>query len=240
MKKQAIIILHGWGLSADKFDALKEEFISRGFDARALDMPGFGKSESPKRPFTLKDYADFLHSYIGRNSLVKPILVGHSFGGRVALKYQSMYPGGVGALILTGTPGYTPVSRKKLFLFIAFAKIGRAFTSILPFGSLRSTIRQWYYYVVGAREFNRAEGTMKETFKNIVRENLVAYMRMVDVPCALVWGELDTVTPLWIAKRMREVIPHSSLIIIPAADHGVVYKQPKVFALSVENFLKSL
>ncbi|MBI3343165.1 alpha/beta hydrolase, partial [Candidatus Gottesmanbacteria bacterium] len=143
-------------------------------------------------------------------------------------------------LILSGTPGFTPIPKKKLLLFIALAKVGKLLFSIPPLNLVQDAVRRWYYYVVGAREFFRAEGAMRETFKNIVKEDLVRSMEAVDIPTLLLWGELDIIVPVSIAQRMHQVIAGSELVVIPEADHGVPFKQPEVFASYVERFLKTL
>jgi pimeloyl-ACP methyl ester carboxylesterase len=105
---------------------------------------------------------------------------------------------------------------------------------------LREAIRKWYYYAVGAREFTKAQGVMRDVFKHVVAEDLAGYMNAIHVPCLLVWGEDDRITPLWIAKRMNECIQGSTLITIPSADHGVSYKEPALFMKAIAPFLKSL
>lgn len=227
-----VVILHGWGLSQEKFHALQEQLAKRNITAYAPDLPGFGKSSVPDKPLFLADYADFLDSYLKKHHIAEPILLGHSFGGRVALKYQFMYPHNVAALILTGTPGYTPIPRVKRMVLITVAKIGKAFFNF-PF------LRNWYYYVAGAREYNRAQGAMKETFKNIVNENLVAYMNAVCVSTLLVWGDMDRITPLWIAHKMNAIIKNSKLVVIPG-DHGIAYKKPKEFVDAVYDFMRAI
>ena len=148
------------------------------------DLPGFGASKMPEHPLTLSDYARFLDEYLKMNQIVQPILIGHSFGGRVSLKYNELYPKHTRALILSGTPGFTPIPKKKLLFFITLAKIGGFLFSIPPLSLVQDTVRRWYYYVVGAKEFFRAEGAMRETFKRIVRggpRNLYGSHRFADV-----------------------------------------------------------
>lgn len=240
MNKQSVIILHGWGLSGGRFNELKEEFASKGYRVFTPDLPGFGKSEAPRKAFYLADYAEFLYDFMKNNDIKNPILVGHSFGGRVSLKFQMMFPRSVRALILTGTPGFTPTPRKRLMVFIALAKIGKAISSVWPLNLLQERIRTWYYYAVGAREFTKAEGVMRDVFKHVVAEDLAPYMKTVNAPCLLVWGQDDRITPLWIAERMKERISGAKLIVIPESDHGVSYKQSKRFMVVIEGFLKSL
>ncbi len=238
--KETIIILHGWGLDGKRFSSLADEFFKLGYRVFSPDMPGFGDEKSPQRPFALTDYADFLLNFYKKNKLFKAIIVGHSFGGRVALKFSQLYPSFVKALILTGAPGFTPIAKKKLTLFIALAKIGGVFFHIPPFNLFADAVRRWYYYFVGARDYFRAEGAMRETFKNIVREELVSSMRAVGCPTLLIWGRDDIIIPISIAEKMHGEIRNSKLLIVEDVDHGLPFREPQRFAADVRNFLKSI
>jgi pimeloyl-ACP methyl ester carboxylesterase len=225
--KHPIVILHGWGLSAKKFAPLASELRKNHLTVYAPDFP-----TDEKKPYVLSDYVDFLHSFIEQHNIKQPILLGHSFGGRVALKYQFVYPKNIRALILTGTPGVTPVAKQKIMLVTALAKIGKIIFNY-------PIVRRWYYYVVGARDYYRAQGAMRDTFKNIVKENLETYMKSVLVPTLLVWGKNDIITPIRVAEKMQSIIPESSLVLIDG-DHGVSYKDPKQFGSAIYDFLLSL
>ncbi len=240
MKRQPIVLLHGWGLSGNTFGPLVDELNRRGHRVYILDFPGFGASQMPEQALSLSDYVEFLSIFLKKHKIEQPVLIGHSFGGRVALKYQQLYPKSTRALILTGTPGFTPISRKKLILFILMAKIGNAFFSLPPFSLIQGVVRKWYYYLVGARDFYRAEGVMRGTFKRIVAEDLTISMRSVTVPCLLLWGKADTIVPISVAYKMKEAIPGAKLEIIEESDHGVPYRNPKVFADHVETFLRAI
>ena len=219
-----IVILHGWGVSAKRYDPLIKELRDKKFRVFAFDFP------IAEQPSILSDYVSYLQKYLQKNKIVKPILIGHSFGGRVALKYQFVYPDSIAGLILTGTPGFSPFTKK---LFIALAKIGKIF-----FHS--SQLRDWYYYIIGARDYYRAKGVMKNTFKNIVSESLVPYMKSVHIPTLLVWGEDDLLVPVWVAKKMEKTIQKSQLIIIPNSGHNVSFAHPKEFVKNIYDFLLSL
>ena len=238
--KSPIVILHGWGLSGKTFFPLAETLKKQGNLVYAPDLPGFGETKMPEKPLTLSDYAHFLDEYLKKNRIKHPILIGQSFGGRVSLKYNELYPNSVRALILSGTPGFTPIPKKKLFLFIFLAKIGKLLFSIPPLNLMQDAVRKWYYYAVGAKEFFRAEGAMRETFKRIVKEDLVKAMEAVEIPTVLLWGEYDIIVPVTIAERMHQVIAGSELIVIPEADHGVPFKQSEVFASYVKRFIDRL
>ena len=235
--KPTIVILHGWGMSAKRFDSLTQELRQRGHEVLAFDLPGFGESKSPVRPYALSDYAEYVHTYLEKEHILSPIFIGHSFGGRISLRYATLYPKSIRTLILTGTPGFTPVSRKKLLLFISIAKIGKSVLSLPTLNFLSETLRKWYYYLVGAKEFYRAEGTMRDTFKNVVAEPLLEDMQKISVPCLLLWGEKDMIVPVGIAIRMQQTIHGSILKIIEGFGHNVPNTASKLFVDEVEHFL---
>jgi pimeloyl-ACP methyl ester carboxylesterase len=240
MKKHTIVILHGWGLSGKSFTPLARALEKYGYKVVAPDMPGFGQEPAPKHPWKLSDYAGFVDNYLKSHKIKNPIFLGHSFGGRVSLKYIQLHEHSMPVVILTGTPGFTPIPRKKLLLFIAIAKVGGLVFKLPALNLFSDWVRRWYYYVVGAKEFFRAEGPMRQTFKNIVQEELVSAMQSVNIPSLLLWGEYDVIVPTVIAQRMIEVLPNAKLYIIPEADHGVPFKQPEVFAKYVDTFLNSI
>lgn len=240
MSKPTIVILHGWGLSGKRFLPLAGVLKKNGYQVFAPDFPGFGESELPSRPFTLSDYVNFLDQYIQKKRLDNYVLIGHSFGGRVTLKYCTQNREGLRGIILTGTPGFTPVAKRKLFFFIFLAKAGKLFFSFWPLSVVQEKMRAWYYYIVGAKEFYRAQGVMRDTFKLIVSEELLEAMHGVRVPTLLVWGELDQITPMWIARKMHPEIASSKLVIIPNHGHGVPLKDPKIFVKHITPFLRTL
>ncbi len=240
MKQHPIVILHGWGLSSDRFAGLIGELKKQHFQVYAPDFPGFGTSHPPDRPWYLTNYVNFLHEYLKKQKITKPIFIGHSFGGRVALKYQAWYPNTIQALVLTGTPGFTPIPKKKLMLFVALAKMGKLVFSLPLLAFFQERVRRWYYYVVGARDYFRATGVMRQTFKNIVPEELVTSMEKIRVPTVLIWGEKDIITPLSIAARMKDIIPNTQLIVLPQGDHGVAYKNPRAFTAALLPWLATL
>lgn len=240
MNKPTLLILHGWGLNKEFYGELCYILGQKGYDARAIDFPGFGEQEMPIRSLSLSDYATFLHRYIKVEKIEKPILIGHSFGGRVAIKFNKQFPGDIKALILTGTPGYTPIPRKKLMIFIYMAKIGKYFFSLPFLNMIQGTVRLWYYYLVGAKDFYRAEGVMRDTFKNIIAEELDSCMDATRVPCLLVWGADDVVVPAWIARKMNHTIENSELVIVANVNHGLPFIEPKKFYAAIEPFLKTV
>lgn len=238
MKTRDIIILHGWGLSGGRFSGLKTLLTKKGYRVYAPDLPGFGSSDLPKHPFKLADYALFLKNFIEKNHIQNPAIIGHSFGGRVTLMFDFLYPHILSKIIFTGTPGFTPIAKKKIVFFVLLAKIGKFFFTLPLLRNFYRQVQRWYYYIAGAKEFYRAEGVMRETFKLVVQEGLEEAMKTLHVPTLLVWGADDAITPVWIAEKMHHVIDDSQLVIIPEGDHGVSFKEPSIFVTHIEPFLQ--
>ena len=239
IQSQDIIILHGWNLSGDLFSSLCVLLQKKGFRVFAPDFPGFGKEPPPDRPWHVEDYAKFLAEYIQKKKIKNPILIGHSFGGRVALKFVESNPSGAKKIILTGAPGFSPIPSKKLMIFLMISKIGGLLFSLPGLRRKEDEARKFLYKLAGAKEFLRAEGVMRQTFKYIVADDLQSAMKSVRVPCHLVWGEKDVIVPLSVPKRMKLLIPLASFTIIPGADHGVPFQQPQVFFSAIHTFLKT-
>lgn len=238
MKHQDVVILHGWNLSGDRFEPLALVLRKMGYRVFTPDFPGFGSEPAPKKPWHVVDYAEFLMEYLHKYRIHMPLIIGHSFGGRVALKLIQLYPKVARALVLTGTPGFSPVPTKKLLFFIAISKIGGMLFALPVLNVFADRARRFVYYIAGAREFLHAKGSMRQTFKYIVQDELTTAMSKVTIPCLLVWGEFDAIVPLPIAERMQEAIPNAQLKVIPESDHAVPFKEPELFTSYIADFFR--
>lgn len=235
MKKESVIILHGWRLFGDKYIKLKKLLEKKGYRVFSPDLPGFGKEKSPAKALDLDDYVNFVRNYIERKKISKAILIGHSFGGRIAMKLSARYPDFVKSLILTGVPGFVPVKKPKILFFLALSRLGKVIFSVPPFSFIENPARKILYRAAGATDYMHAEGAMRKTFISIIREDLTKVMKNIKVPTFLIWGKEDLTVPLSVAKRMKEKIGRSQIFIIEGSNHGLPYDSPKEFLKVMEN-----
>ena len=105
--KKALLFLHGY-MSSGKSFAYQTKFFSSYFTVYAPDLTGFGENEYMPYPFSLDDYAKWVKDYMTANGIVKPHIIAHSFGGRVAIKLASTYPDLFDKIVLTGSAGLKP------------------------------------------------------------------------------------------------------------------------------------
>lgn len=238
MKDIPILILHGWNLTASKFWELQNEFKKKGYHVICPDLPGFGTSRIPNHPLILSDYVKFVEDMLKIQKINKVILVGHSFGGRIGIKLAVESPQLVHSLVLTGAPGINPVPKGKILFFLYIAKIGNLIFSLPILAFLKNCAKKYLYKTARASDFYNTHGVMRETFKNIVREDLSSYLKKIAIPTLLLWGEEDMIVPLRTAKAMSKLLIDAKLVVIPEARHGFSWTHPKIFVTEIEKFLK--
>mgnify|MGYP000239598046 CR=1 FL=1 len=100
INNQTVVLLHGWGQNIEMMKPVGDSLTDN--DVIIIDLPGHGKSEEPKEVWSLNDFVDMLHELLNSLNVQNPILIGHSFGGKLSLLYASMYP--VKKLVLFGSP----------------------------------------------------------------------------------------------------------------------------------------
>lgn len=229
-----MLFLHGWGDTPHTFNALVTEF-GPSWRVIRLNLPGFGRSEPPEESWGVGNYARFVQAFIGKLGISIDVLVGHSFGGRIALKGVANGLLQPKRLVLIGSAGLAQRNTIRNILFKILAKVGKA--ALFPFPvDAKERLRRKLYEYAGADDFLRA-GVLKETFLKVIGEDLSHSARNVHVPTLLIWGEDDTATPLSEGKRLNALISGSKLDIIKDAGHFVHQEKPSEVAWAIERFV---
>lgn len=230
-----ILFLHGWKDNLHTFDALVP-YLSNAFRVIRLDLPGFGESEAPTQAWHVIDYARFVSLFLGKIQ-VKPVaFVGHSLGGRIVMKGISHGVFSSDRIVLIASAG---VARRKTLrnaLFYAAAKAGKLFTSVPPFSLARKRMRALLYRRAGSDYLDA--GVLRETFLNIIREDLSTEAKSISVPTLMIWGGRDTETPLSEGMRLARLIPHAALEVVIEGSHFVHQESPERVAQLMRTFLQ--
>ena len=171
----------------------------------------------------------------------KIILIGHSFGGRIAIKYAVKYPEKINKLILTGAAGIKHSLNIKQKIIFILAKTGKKIFSMfkkanIPIGRLASFSQKFLYKAVKEKDYYNASPRMKEIMKKIIAEDLSAVLPKINIPTLLVWGKFDRTTLLSDGKLMNERIKDSELVVVDGANHSLPYQKPKEFAKIIADF----
>lgn len=162
----------------------------------APDLPGYGQSQRAEEGYYLSDFGDFILEFMETLGLEKPVLAGHSFGGRVCLEFALQHPERVRRLILIDSAGLGKVSRLGNGIHIAFWAIRKLLRIRQPFPKFR--------------------------MKDGEDGNWLCLERLpgIRVPTLIVWKRHDPYFPLDLARRASSLIPGAKLAVVPGYGHA--------------------
>lgn len=236
-KGRVIICLHGWGGSSQSFYDMAP-LLARDYRVIMLDLPGFGQTDAPLEAWRVDNYAAFLFEFTRHLALPHFALCGHSFGGRVALRFAAAYPRLASHLILLAAAGIkhqkSPEEQAANFL----ARIGKRVFSLAPLKKVSDPARWLFYKMIRRGDYYQASTMMKETMKLVIGEDLTPTLSLITTPTLIIWGERDDYVPLADAHLMHWRIKKSRLEIIKGANHYLPKKYPKETAALIRRFLK--
>ena len=203
-----IVLLHGWGQNIEMMQFLGDP-LSNSYRITILDFPGFGESEEPQEVWNITDYANMLHELLTKLKIENPTLIGHSFGGRVAIRYAAQYP--VEKLVLFGSP--CVITKKKQPLKVKALKAAKK----LPGMKKIAEIAKNY---IGSRDYKAASPMMRNILVQVVNEDLSDYAKKITAPTLLILGDQDTEAPVEEAKLLEKLLKDGALIILPGTHYA--------------------
>lgn len=220
-----IIFLHGWGADYSSFYFFKD--LLNDYKLHFASLDGFGGVSAPTDP-TIAGYASRLQNYIKNNNLKNIILVGHSFGGRVALEYASKNQ--LLGLVLVDSAGIRPrFSLKK-----HYKKIKYKIAKWLVRHNLAS---EQSLSKFGSSDYKQASEQMKLVLKSCVNYNQKPLLRHINVPTLIVWGQNDKDTPIYMANTLHNHIKNSKLVVLKNCGHFSFLDNQYLFYISLKNFI---
>lgn len=228
-----VLLLHGWGQNKEMMSLIYEHLKDR-FHVWAIDFPGFGESEDPPVAWGVEDYELFLEDFISKNHIVKPLIVAHSFGCRVAIRYAAKNPENVRKMCLTGAAGIRPKHGLDWQIKTKAYKAGKWFLKVTNQTEKLEEIQK----NAGSEDYRNAKGIMKPTFVKVVNDDVSDILKDVKCSTLLVWGEFDTAAPLWMGKQMEKEMPDAGLAIFENDDHWAYWHQPDRFNAVLDIFFK--
>lgn len=237
---KTLLALHGWPADSSHYADLGPLLAQGGFRVIVPDLPGWGETPEPTKPWTVSDYRRWTNDFAKALQLKDFFLFGHSFGGRVAIKYVLEHPYDVVGLILCASAGIRPdpFTLKRRALKTA-ATVGALLFSLPGVKALRPFAQRLLYRAAGSTDYLQAEGVMKKTIVNVLREDLSPLLPDIKRPTLLLWGSEDGATPLSDGQRMAKEIPQATLQVVQGARHNLPKRHPKDVAERVITFAAS-
>lgn len=215
-----LIVLHGWGSNKNIMKQAFSPYMDS-FRHIYIDLPGFGNSTC-NIALSTKDYARIVELLMAQMNASKDIIVGHSFGGKVALLLEPSI------LVLLSSAGiYVPKSLKV-----------RAKIALFKFLKLFGLAKFREFFV--ANDAKKLSQPMYETFKNVVDEDFSNEFAQCAAKTLICWGREDSATPLSSANKINSLVKDSKLIVYEG-DHYFFLHNSKDIAYNIEEtFLKTL
>lgn len=220
------LILHGWGSASDRWIKEAEIIYKKGFKVVIPDLPGFGKSESLARPWTVNDYVRWFEEFTKALNLENFHLLGYSFGGALAAKIAVKYPQRVQRLFLVAAALIRKRTTKKN-LSAKISKLVKIFYFLPYYSFFRRAV---YKFIIRKSDYVYTEGIMKQTYLNVVADDISFNLPFIRVPTIIIWGDKDQSVPIETAHFINEKIKNSKLVVIPGADHLIHKHLPEVLA----------
>lgn len=223
-KGEDVVLLHGWGQNIEMMKPLGDELQNK--RVTILDLPGFGETKEPDRVYDIEDYGEELHKLLLELKIKKPILIGHSFGGRVAIWYAANYP--VSKIVLFGSPCVRErkISKKEQFL----KRLKK-----LP---LMDSIGEYMKKYIGSTDYRNASPIMRDTLVRVVNRDLSDEAKKIKASVLLIWGSLDTEAPVEDAKKLEAILLDGGLVVLDGFTHYAYLEALPQVANIVNHFLE--
>lgn len=233
---RSVLLLHGWRASLQSFGFIQES-LAKDFKVYAIDFPGFGQSGEPPVPWGVEEYSLFLEKLIEALDIPNPIILGHSHGGRVSIRYASEHP--VHKLILVDSAGVKPKRSLKYYIRVYTYKTAKHLLSLPVIRRYKDELLGKFKAKLGSADYSSVSPVMQQTMVRVVNADLTSYMPSIQAPTLLIWGENDTATPVSDGRLMEKLIPNAGLAVLKNASHWSFVDKPREFLIILHHFLES-
>lgn len=218
-----LIFLHGWDHTAKMWEGFVAKYHKH--DAVALNLPGFGEEKLISADWSISDYADWVLLKLKSMGVTSAVLIGHSFGGKVAAEVAIKNPKLVKKLILVSAP----ILRRPS----SWLKIKLKANKILKKWRLAR-----YINVNKNLEYKKANANnLGRIFNNSVNYDATEKLPRLKTPTLIVWGENDKEAPYSIGKEMHKLIPNSKFSLLKNTGHNVYLENPNILFGLINKFI---
>ena len=230
-----LLLLHGWGCNTTTFSAIRP-FLEARFRVLTLDFAGFGQSDEPHEVWGVEEYTRSVEALTKAEGIENPILIGHSFGGRVSIVYASRNK--TQKVILVDAAGVKPRRSLSYYRKVYTFKLLKRILPLVVGRKRAKAMIEARRSKAGSKDYNQATPMMRAILSKCVNEDLCHLMPKIEAPTLLFWGEKDTATPLADAKRMEKLIPDAGLVTVAGAGHFSFLENTPLFLRVAESFLQ--
>ena len=230
-----VILLHGWLTDMETMRPIASSLM-QSFKVYLVDVIGFGKSDALEKPINTDEYGDFLSSFCKELNIEDPILIGHSNGGRIIINAVGRKLVNPRKIVLIDSAGLKPKRPLKYYIKIGIVKCGKAVLNILP---VSNEVKEKFRNRFGSSDYKASSEVLKETMKIILNEDQTENLKNISVPTLLIWGSLDTATPIEDGRKMEKLIDNAGLVEYPNGTHFSYLENIQNCNVVLNEFLKN-
>lgn len=206
-KKDTIVLLHGWGQNIEMMRPIAD-YMKKDFNILMIDLPGMGKSSEPTYAWTLYDYKECVHTLIEKLKIKNPILIGHSFGGKISIIYASEYK--VKKLVLLASP--FQIIMKKLTLKVKLLKLLK---KVPILNKLEGFAKKHF----GHKDYRNANPIMREIIVKHSNLEVIEHAKKITCETLLIWGSKDEAVKLEEGYYLNSLIKNSGIVVYENCTH---------------------
>ena len=207
IKGQSIVLLHGWGQNIEMMKPIGDKF-QKDFDIIIFDLPGFGRSEEPNSVWSCYDYMELVHEALEKLKVLNPIIIGHSFGGKIALLYASKYD--VEKLVCLASPFCKEI--KELTFKVKFLK----FMKKVP---VVNKLEGFAKKHIGSTDYKNASGVMRNILVEHVNLDITDQVKKIKCSTLLIWGTNDQEVSIERGYELEKLIKDAGLVEYEGCTH---------------------
>lgn len=207
IKGKTIVLLHGWGQNIEMMKPIGDRF-TKDFDIVIFDLPGFGNSSEPKEFFSCYDYVELIHKALEELKVEKPIIIGHSFGGKLGLLYASIYE--TEKLVCLASPFCKEIQKVTMK-----ARLLKALKKVPLLNKLEDFAKRH----MGSTDYRNASGVMRNILVGHVNLDIKEDIKKIKCPTLLIWGTNDEAVSIERAYELEKLIKDAGLVVYEGCTH---------------------
>jgi len=223
-----IVFLHGWGQNFYTYSEIAKHFSSD-YQILGIDFLGFGNSDEPNSALSVDEYTTHLEKLLNELGINNPIIIAHSFGGRIAIKFATRNP--VKTMILVSSAGIKKRNIKHYYKIYKYKLLKKIYKicSITKYENLVSKS--------GSTDYRNATDIMKQTLSKVVNYNSIKDMKLVKTKTYLIWGIHDDVTTYSDGLKINKLIKHSKMIPFYNSGHFSYIQEENKFINTIKKII---
>lgn len=215
-----VLLLHGWGQNKEMMLPIANK-LKKNYKCIGVDMPGFGNSEYNEEA-NLDEYCKTISDFLLFKLHLKPkYIIGHSFGGKVAINYYLKYRN-IKAISLIASPILKPKRSIKYYIKVILYKLKKKL-------NIKNNM--------GSEDYLATKDSMKKFFINVVNTHFNKKIKYINIPILLIASKKDNKVEYRKIKKLHKILKTSRLRVIKG-DHFAYLDNENIVSLEINNFIK--